>query len=236
LSGSPKYLWVNSYDIRHIKCKRKMSVSVVDGVKVVDVRSLPPGQRHDVIFRVFDEIKPGEHILVVNDHEPVHLVHYLRHERRDFDGDAYTAYERTPGVWVAVIKRKNDVEPEQAERVIRTSFGEERSFSAKEFSPVPVYTGKSYRVILTYLKAKQFIPVHTPKIDLVFVVTRGKGTMVAGDQRFPVREGDVIIVPAGTKRGVVAETDMEALHLVSPPPTDADHEEVARKLQSGTFE
>jgi len=83
-----------------------MSVSVVDGVKVVDVRSLPPGQRHDVIFMVFDEIKPGEHILVVNDHEPVHLVHYLRHERRDFDGDAYTAHERTPGVWVAVIKRR----------------------------------------------------------------------------------------------------------------------------------
>ncbi len=35
-----------------------MSVSVVDGVKVVVVRSLPPGQRHEVIFRVFDEIKP----------------------------------------------------------------------------------------------------------------------------------------------------------------------------------
>ncbi|MEM0121609.1 MAG: DUF2249 domain-containing protein [Thermoprotei archaeon] len=214
-----------------------MSVSVVDGVKVVDVRSLPPGQRHEVIFKVFDEIKPGEHILVVNDHEPVHLVHYLRHERRDFDGDAYVAHERSPGVWIAVIKKKSSApESEQVGKVVHTSFSEERSFSPNGFSPVPVYTGKYYRVILTYFKAKQFIPVHTPKIDLVFVVMRGKGTMVAGDERFPIKEGDVVVVPAGTKRGVLAETDIEALHLVSPPPTDEDHEEVAQKLQRGTFE
>lgn len=202
----------------------------------MDVRNLPPGQRHEVIFRVFDEIKPGEHILVVNDHEPVHLVHYLRHERKDFDIDAYAAHERSPGVWTAVIKKKVDLGGDQAVQVIRTSFSEERSFSAEEFSPVPVYTGKSYRVILTYFKAKQFIPVHTPKIDLVFVVMRGRGVMVAGDRRFPIKEGDVVIVPAGTKRGVLAETDMEALHLVSPAPTDGDHEEVAKKLQDGTFE
>ncbi len=130
-----------------------------------------------------------EHILVVNDHESVHLVHYLRHERRDFDGDAYVAHERSPGVWVAVIKKKSVVEPEQAERVIRTSFSVERSFSAKEFSPIPVYTGNSYKVILTYFKAKRFIPVHTPKIDLVFVVMRGRGTMVAGGPTLPNKGG-----------------------------------------------
>ncbi|MEM3671359.1 MAG: DUF2249 domain-containing protein [Thermoprotei archaeon] len=207
----------------------------MDGVKVVDVRSLPPSQRHETIFKVFDEVRPGEHILVVNDHEPVHLVRFLRHERRDFDGDAYVASERSPGVWVAVIK-KSAREQQDADQVVHTSFSEERSFSTDGFSPVPVYSGKSYKVILTYFKAKQFIPVHTPRTELVFAVVRGRGLMVAGDKRFPIKEGDLVVVPAGQKRGVLAETDMEALHMVSPPPTDEDHEEVARKLQKGVFE
>jgi hypothetical protein len=42
-------------------------------------------------------------------------------------------------------------------------------------------------------------------------------------------------IPSGEARGIKAETRMVALHVVSPPPTDADHVEVMSKLQRGTW-
>jgi len=57
-----------------------MEVKIIEGKKVLDVRGLPPYQRHELIFKVFEELKPREELLVVNDHEPVHLFHHLIHE------------------------------------------------------------------------------------------------------------------------------------------------------------
>ena len=201
---------------------------------VVDVRSMPPPARHSHIFKIFDGLKPGETLLVVNDHEPVHLVQFMKHERRDFDYEAYAAFQRGPAEWVGVF-RKKALTPENKSGVVFTSFEKEKVFDQSAFSPVPVYTSKDYKVILAYFKAGQFIPVHTPGIDLVLLVHSGRGEVVAGDQRFDVKPGDVVIIPRQTKRGVRAVTDMEILHLVSPPPGDHDHEEVARKISSGSF-
>ena len=73
-------------------------------------------------------------------------------------------------------------------------------------------------------------------INLVFQVQSGTGEIVAGSKRQQIKPGDIIIIPKGQKRGIKAETDMEALHLVSPPPNDADHEEVVKKLQANSFD
>jgi hypothetical protein len=45
----------------------------------------------------------------------------------------------------------------------------------------------------------------------------------------------VIVVPAGEQRGVKADTRMVALHVVSPPPTEADHVQVQAGFQRGTW-
>lgn len=91
-------------------------------------------------------------------------------------------------------------------------------------------------MILTYFKAGQNIPVHTPNIDLVFLVQSGTGEVVSGSKRLRIQSGDIVIIPKGQSRGIQAHTDMGALHLVSPPPNDIDHEEVVKKLQAGRFE
>ncbi len=205
------------------------------GQQEIDVRGLPPHERHGKVFELFDALKPGETLLVVNDHEPVHLVAFMKHERRDFDSEAYSAHERKPGEWVGAFTKREGA-PEGSAGPVITSFGKERQYSDSAFSPVPVYMAPSYRVLLTYIKAGQFIPVHTPGIDLIFVVQSGRGTMVAGNERRKIAAGDVVIVPRGVRRGVLAETDMEALHVVSPPPGDSDHEEVSRKIAAGSFE
>jgi len=204
--------------------------------RIVDVRSMPPPSRHSHILKIFDEMTPGENLLVVNDHEPTHLLQFMKHERRDFDAASYSAYQKGPSEWVGVFKKKEADQVSENDGVVITSFEQERAFDDVAFSPVPIYSNNSYRVILTYFKAGQFIPVHKPNIDLVFLVQSGVGEIVAGSKRQEIKPGDIVIIPRGRRRGIKARTDMEALHLVSPPPNGSDHEEVSEKLRSGRFE
>ena len=119
--------------------------------RIVDVRLMPPPARHPYIFKVFDELEPDETLLVVVDHDPAHLVQFMKHERRDFDSSTYKSYQKSPGEWIGIFRKKT---PEEApSKILFTSFEKEKSFNASSFSPVPVYTSKDYKVILAYFKA-----------------------------------------------------------------------------------
>jgi uncharacterized protein (DUF2249 family) len=48
---------------------------------VVDVRSIPPAQRHPLIFNTFEVLKPGESFILVNDHDPKPLYYQFKFER-----------------------------------------------------------------------------------------------------------------------------------------------------------
>ena len=41
----------------------------------IDVRAIPRGQRHLLIFRQFESLSPGEAFELVNDHDPLGLLH-----------------------------------------------------------------------------------------------------------------------------------------------------------------
>lgn len=58
---------------------------------------------------------------------------------------------------------------------------------------------------------------------------------MAGEQEQRVGAGAVIFVPSGEARGIKAETRFVAAHIVTPPPTAADHSEVTSKLQQGVW-
>jgi uncharacterized protein (DUF2249 family)/iron-sulfur cluster repair protein YtfE (RIC family) len=47
----------------------------------LDVRPLPPAQRHAVIFRTFDALPGGEAFVLINDHDPKPLYYQLNAER-----------------------------------------------------------------------------------------------------------------------------------------------------------
>ncbi|MBX8637075.1 MAG: DUF2249 domain-containing protein [Thermoplasmata archaeon] len=204
------------------------------GIKSIDVRKLSPPARHAAVLKLFESMKDGEKLLVINDHEPVHLYQYMLHERYDFDSAQYRAYNRGAGEWVGTFIKKENRHP-STENHVFTSFAGERQYSDDSFTPVPIYSDKNYKVILVYLKAGQFIPVHAPGVDLIFVVQSGIGEAVAADRTYRISPGDVLIVKRGVIRGIRAETDMEALHVVSPVPGDADHEDVARNIREGRF-
>jgi quercetin dioxygenase-like cupin family protein len=121
-------------------------------------------------------------------------------------------------------------------KIVKVNAGDLKSFNDIKFAPNVVYQSDGIKVVLAYFKAGQFIPVHTPGVDLVLYILEGEAEVVAGDERLTVRKDDLIIVPKGLKRGVRALTELTILHVVQPPPSAEDHNQVHAKLSEGRFE
>lgn len=63
----------------------------------VDVRSIPPVDRHPLIFQTFEALKPGQAFVLINDHDPKPLYYQFKFER---DGEFSWEYEASgPQVW-----------------------------------------------------------------------------------------------------------------------------------------
>jgi quercetin dioxygenase-like cupin family protein len=120
--------------------------------------------------------------------------------------------------------------------IVRVNARELKSLDDNKFTPKPVYQTEEMKVVLAYFKPGQFIPVHSPRVDVVLCVLDGEAEIVAGDELVTAKKDDLIIVPKGHKRGVKALSELTLLHVVQPPPGEEDHNEVHRKLAGGQFE
>jgi quercetin dioxygenase-like cupin family protein len=109
-------------------------------------------------------------------------------------------------------------------------------FTPDAFKPVLIDSSDRTRVISVCLEEGQFIPIHTPDCDLVFILMEGEALVKSGSIEEKLGPGELIIVPAGHSRGVKAIKRMVALHIVTPHPSSADHQEVLDKLSKGSFE
>lgn len=71
--------------------------------KRLDVRPIPPRQKHPTIFSTFDALEVGDHFVLVNDHDPVPLKHQFNFER---EGQMQWEYlEQGPDVWRVKITK-----------------------------------------------------------------------------------------------------------------------------------
>ncbi|MHB1526228.1 MAG: DUF2249 domain-containing protein [Candidatus Dormibacteria bacterium] len=70
----------------------------------LDVRSLPPAQRHQLIFSTLDQLEAGRAVTLVNDHDPLPLRYQLEATR----GEAFTwdYLEQGPKTWKVKIERQ----------------------------------------------------------------------------------------------------------------------------------
>ena len=67
------------------------------GATALDVREVPPPQRHVLIFQTFEALTPGGTFLLINDHDPKPLYYQFKFER---DGQFTWDYEEEgPRVW-----------------------------------------------------------------------------------------------------------------------------------------
>jgi uncharacterized protein (DUF2249 family) len=70
----------------------------------LDVRLLPPRDKHPTIFRTFDGLANGESMAIVNDHDPKPLKYQLAAERAD--QFAWTYEAEGPEIWRVRIDRR----------------------------------------------------------------------------------------------------------------------------------
>lgn len=71
--------------------------------ELLDVRALPPAQRHELIFRTLDELPGGAAITLVNDHDPKPLRYQL--EATKPGQYSWDYLERGPDAWRVHIAR-----------------------------------------------------------------------------------------------------------------------------------
>jgi quercetin dioxygenase-like cupin family protein len=119
-----------------------------------------------------------------------------------------------------------------------TDFDAEREYDAERFSAVEVFRSDRMKVVCGYFEPGQFIPVHAPSSDVAIHVQTGTGIVRDGDEEHHVEAGDVVVVEADTDRGVRAHDDseLEALLVTAPPPTEAEHEPVRTGLKNDQFD
>jgi quercetin dioxygenase-like cupin family protein len=120
--------------------------------------------------------------------------------------------------------------------VFMNSYREAAAFRPERFNPVVVAENERVKVIEACFEPGQFIPVHQPGVDLTLTVLEGTGSLVAGEREAPLVPGTVAFVPAGEARGIRATTRLVLLHVVTPPPTEVDHVQVASGLKRGTWQ
>ena len=76
----------------------------VSKVITLDVRNMPPWERHPKIFEILDGMSSGDTLALTNDHDPKPLRYQLMMEREgQFDWDSQ---EKGPREWVATIKKR----------------------------------------------------------------------------------------------------------------------------------
>lgn len=119
--------------------------------------------------------------------------------------------------------------------VIITTIEGASAFKPGRFNPVVLAENQRVKVVLVCMEPGQFIPVHRPGVDMTLVILEGEGMLVAGEQEEAASPGVVAFVPAGENRGLKAQTRLVALHVVTPPPTQADHAGVAAGLAKGEW-
>ncbi len=75
-----------------------------DGSPVLDVRIIPPREKHTTIFSRFDSLVAGQAFVLVNDHDPIPLKNQFDFTR---PGQCDWKYlEQGPEVWRVQLTRK----------------------------------------------------------------------------------------------------------------------------------
>lgn len=73
------------------------------GIQILDLRSMPPFERHEKIFQFWDSLKAGQTLKIINDHDPKPL-------RYQFEAEYKNRYEwqyekEGPKDWIVKIKK-----------------------------------------------------------------------------------------------------------------------------------
>jgi mannose-6-phosphate isomerase-like protein (cupin superfamily) len=96
---------------------------------------------------------------------------------------------------------------------------------ANDFFRQVIFTAQHCQLVLMSLKPGEEIgeEVHET-VDQFFRLEKGEGKAVIEGEEFPIINGSVVIIPAGTKHNIVNTSDKESLKLytIYSPPNHQD--------------
>lgn len=72
----------------------------------LDIRDVPPPERHPRIHEAFEALGSGETLRIVNDHDPQPLFYEFRAEVDAFDAEGYTVERRGAEEFVADLPKR----------------------------------------------------------------------------------------------------------------------------------
>src|SRR5699024_4147240 len=72
----------------------------------LDIRDIPTPKRHPKVHESFGNLKSGEALTLVNDHDPKPLFYEMQAEISDFDAEGYEVEERGENEFVATLPTK----------------------------------------------------------------------------------------------------------------------------------
>lgn len=97
---------------------------------------------------------------------------------------------------------------------------EKSTLENKDFRKV-LYTSEHSQLVLMSLKPKEDIGEEThPDIDQFFRVESGSGKCVINDTEYDIKDGDVLVIPAGSKHNIIntnATKELQVYTIYSPP-------------------
>ncbi|MFB6300307.1 MAG: DUF2249 domain-containing protein [Halobacteriales archaeon] len=74
--------------------------------ETLDVRDLPPAERHSRIRDAFAGLESGESLQLINDHDPKPLYYELEAEVDSFDAVNYELEQRDENEFVAILPKE----------------------------------------------------------------------------------------------------------------------------------
>ena len=75
----------------------------------LDLRGVPPSERHPRFFRKFDSLQPGQKLVLLNDHEPKPLFYEMKAEREErFVPESYQVFKRGENKYEAHFPKKGN--------------------------------------------------------------------------------------------------------------------------------
>jgi uncharacterized protein (DUF2249 family) len=74
--------------------------------QTLDLRDIPPAERHPKIHDTFAELESGEVLTLINDHEPKPLFYEMQAEVEEFDAERYEVEQRDVNEFVATLPKK----------------------------------------------------------------------------------------------------------------------------------
>lgn len=74
----------------------------------LDLREVPPPERHPKVFDAFEALESGEALTLINDHEPRPLYYEMDAEVEEFDADRYSVEQRAENEFVAKLPKEED--------------------------------------------------------------------------------------------------------------------------------